>query len=129
MSDKEQDYHDAVQHVSGDDGAADLFQAAGDVGTPPDKVRAFTAGVLTGRTGPPSARSKTLRNIIIMIIAKSRQHALTPSQFEAQGHETVAHHKQRVQVPGLSDAAILTEEGASLPQDTTAGNVKLQGAH
>ncbi len=43
MADKatqQQDYHDQVQHVSGDDGAADLFKAAGDVGTPPDKVSA-----------------------------------------------------------------------------------------
>lgn len=35
---EQKDYHSAVEHVQGDSGPADLFQAAGDVGTPPDKV-------------------------------------------------------------------------------------------
>lgn len=41
MADKateQRDYHDMVEHVTGDDGAADLFKAAGDVDTPLDKV-------------------------------------------------------------------------------------------
>lgn len=51
-------------------------------------------------------------------------------QFEAQGHETLAHHKARVNdAPGHTDKEILTEEGAAIPSDTTAGGVKLQGAH
>lgn len=33
-----QRFQDKVPHVSGDDGAADIFHAADDVAEPPDKV-------------------------------------------------------------------------------------------
>ncbi|KAL4439967.1 hypothetical protein ABPG75_002968 [Micractinium tetrahymenae] len=51
-----------------------------------------------------------------------------PTELEAQGHETAQQHSARRQSPGATDAELLREEGADLPQRTRAGNVELPGA-
>jgi len=49
-------------------------------------------------------------------------------QFEKEGHETIAHHKHRVDMKDATDKEILKEEGADLPHPSHFGSVELPGA-
>ena len=56
-------------------------------------------------------------------------HQTHAHRLEAQGKETLAHHKQRAHPrPGETDTELLKDEGADLPHSTKAGRVNLPGA-